>query len=194
MMPFPARILVMLTATVSVAFSASPLTEGNPRSPVRVLIYEDLQCPDCAVFEVMLQKQILPKYGAKAAFEHRDFPLPKHAWARKAAIASLYFESIKPELAVEYRRTTMAHQGDISPDNFSEQLVSFAKAHGLDADKVMAALKDPELAAAVDKEYKQAVARGIAKTPTVLVDGEPFIESFTFEEIAASLDKATKSK
>jgi hypothetical protein len=26
----------------------------------------------------------------------------------------------------------------------------------------------------------------------VLVDGEPFIEVFTFEEIAAALDKATK--
>jgi len=184
----------MVTASMTLAFSATPLTEGNSQSPVRVLIYEDLQCPDCADFEVMLTKQILPKYGMKAAFEHRDFPLPKHAWARKAALASRFFESIKPELALEYRRTTFAHQKDIAPDNFNEKLVEFAKAHGVDAEKAMAALKDPDLAAVVDKDYKEAVARGIGKTPTVLVDGEPFIEAFTFNDIAASLDKATKGR
>jgi len=183
----------MLTAS-SLAFSATPLTEGNLQSPVRVIIYEDLQCSDCAAFAVMMEKQILPKYGSKAAFEHRDFPLPKHAWARKATIASRYFESIKPELALEYRRTTMKNQADITPDNFTEKLVQFAKAHNLEVEKVMAGMKDPAIAAGVDKDFKEAVARGVGKTPTVLVDGEPFIESFTYKDIAASLDKATKAK
>ena len=189
----PPLTLALLTAS-SLAFAASPLTEGNLQSPVRVIIYEDLQCSDCAAFAVMLDKQILPKYGSKAAFEHRDFPLPKHNWARKAAIASRFFESINPDLALEYRRVTMKNQAQITPDNFTEKLVQFVKAHDLEVEKVMTALKDPALAAAVDKDFKEAVARGVGKTPTVLVDGEPFIESFTFKDIAASLEKATKSK
>lgn len=188
------RFLIMSTVVVSLMLAASPLTEGNTQSAVRVIIYEDLQCSDCAVFSVMLEKQILPKYAAKVAFEHRDFPLPKHNWARKATIASRYFESIKPELALEYRRSTMAHQAEISPDNFSEKLVQFAKAHNVDVEKTMAAMKDPALAAAVDKDFREAIARGIGKTPTVLVDGEPFIESFGFKDIAASLERATKGK
>ena len=48
--------------------------------------------------------------------------------------------------------------------------------------------------AGADKEFREAVARGVGKTPTVLVDGEPFIESFSFKDIAASLDRATKGK
>ena len=185
---------VLLASTSGLLLSAAPLIEGNAQSTVRVVIYEDLQCSDCAAFAVMLEKQILPKYAAKVAFEHRDFPLPKHNWARKATIASRYFESIRPELAIEYRRATMAHQAEITPDNFSEKLVKFAKAHDLDVEKMMAAMKDATIAAAVDKEFREAVARGVGKTPTVLVDGEPFIESFSFKDIAASLDRATRGK
>ena len=190
---YAARFLTMFTAA-SRLFAASPLTEGNPASPVRVVIYEDLQCSDCAAFAVMLEKQIMPKYGAKVAFEHRDFPLPKHNWARKATTASRYFESINPELALEYRRATMANQAQITPDNFTEKLVQFAMAHELDVEKMMAGIKDPAISMAVDKEFREAVARGIGKTPTVLVDGEPFVESFTFKAIAASLDRATRGR
>jgi protein-disulfide isomerase len=169
------------------------LVEGNTASPIKVIIFEDLQCSDCANFRVMLDKQILPKFAGKASFEHRDFPLPKHNWARKAAIASRHFHAVSgAELAVKYRRETMANMKAITAENFNESLAAFAKANGADPAKAVAALNDAALAAAVDKDYKDGVARGVGRTPTVLVDGEPFIEVFTFEEIAAALDKATK--
>src|SRR5438045_1298779 len=106
------------------------LVEGNPASKVRVIIYEDLQCSDCANFRLMMERQIPPKYASKAAFEHRDFPLPKHKWARPAAIASRYFEAMKPELALEWRRYAMAHQGEIKPGNFKDKLSAWAAEHG----------------------------------------------------------------
>jgi hypothetical protein len=34
------------------------------------------------------------------------------------------------------------------------------------------------------------VGRGIVHTPTALVNGTPFIESFTFEEISKGIDDA----
>ncbi|BDC48650.1 hypothetical protein F183_A09660 [Bryobacterales bacterium F-183] len=169
------------------------LMEGNASSPVKVVIFEDLQCGDCADFRVMLDKQILPKYAGKVSFEHRDFPLPKHNWARKAAIAARHFQvTAGAEVAVKYRRETMASLKEITPENFNEKLTAFAKKNGADPAKAIAALSDASLEAAVDKDYKDGVARGVGRTPTVLVDGEPFIERFTFEEIAAALDRATK--
>ena len=63
-----------------------PRWRPRTESKVRVLIYEDLQCPDCAEFRRMMDEKILPRYGERVAFIHRDFPLAKHAWARKAAI------------------------------------------------------------------------------------------------------------
>jgi protein-disulfide isomerase len=182
-----------MTLCLVPVFGESRLVEGNSQSPVRVVIFEDLQCSDCAVFRVMLDKQILPRYAAKVAFEHRDFPLPKHNWARKAAIASRFFEAIKPELAVEYRRTTMAQQSTITAENFNEKLAAFAKTHAADPEKALASLADKSLASLVEQDYQDAVARGVGKTPTVLVDGEPFIENFSFQEVSASLDRALQS-
>ena len=42
------RLLIMSTL-FSLTFAATPLTEGNAQSPVRVIIYEDLQCSDCEI-------------------------------------------------------------------------------------------------------------------------------------------------
>jgi len=172
--------------------SAPPqhLIEGNAAAPVRVLIYEDLQCPDCATFRRMLDEKLLPRYGAKVAFEHRDFPLAKHAWARKAAIAARFFEETSAELAVAFNRHALANRREITAANFDERLAAFARQHGVDPGKALAALQDERYAALVEKDLLEGVARGVAKTPTVFVDGTPFIETFTFEELSKALDAA----
>ena len=172
------------------AMAAQTLVEGNPESAVRVVIYEDLQCPDCANFRVMLDQKLLPRFGAKVAFEHRDFPLPKHKWARDASIASRYFEASSPVLAVKWRQYAMANQGNINPENFRSKLGEWAKRNGADVEKAVAGLGNAELGAAVDREYRDGVARGIAHTPTALVNGEPFVETFTYEDISAAIEKA----
>ncbi len=188
------KTLVAVLAFAAASSGADRIVEGTSSSQVRVIIYEDLQCSDCAAFREMMDQRILPKYGAKVAFEHRDFPLPKHKWARQAAIAGRYFESVDPKMAIEWRRYTLGHLREINPDNFGEKLSAWAKQHGADPAKVRAALEDKALAALVEEDYQGGIARGIAHTPTVLVNGEPFVETFTYDEIAGSLDKALSGK
>jgi protein-disulfide isomerase len=170
----------------------NPLIEGNADSAVRVVIYEDLQCSDCAVFRKMLDERLLPKYRATVAFEHRDFPLAKHSWARKAAIASRFFQQQSAEVCAKYRRTVMAEQPRITAANFEEHLAAFARGNGIDPAKTLAALHDPVFADWVEKDFQDGVARGIARTPTALVNGEPFIEVFTVEEISKAIDENLK--
>jgi len=114
-----------------IGLAAQGLVEGHAGSPVRVIIYEDLQCPDCANFRVMLDKQILPKYGDRVEFVHRDFPLAKHAWARRAAIAARFFTEKDPQLGLEYRRHTMATHSETTADNFKDRVAEFARQHGV---------------------------------------------------------------
>jgi protein-disulfide isomerase len=176
-------------ATLAVC-AQKPLVEGNPSSPVRVVIFEDLQCPDCADFRAMMDKELLPRFAKTVAFEHRDFPLAKHPWARPAAIAARFFETVSPETAVEFRQATMRQQDKITPETFEAHVASFAKSHKVDPAKALAALHDPALAARVEDQYQDGVARGIARTPTVLVDGEPFIEQFPAADIIKSIEQA----
>ncbi len=89
----------MSPALFASAFAANAqdyIVEGDKTSTVRVIAYEDLQCPDCAVYRKMLDEKLLPEYGGSVAFEHREYPLRKHQWARQASIAARYFGSLKP--------------------------------------------------------------------------------------------------
>jgi protein-disulfide isomerase len=182
--------LLILPAFASIMFAQQPLIEGNAASPVRVLIYEDLQCPDCANFRAEMEKDLLPRFAKTVAFEHRDFPLAKHSWARKASVAARFFANVSPETGIEFRRVTMTKLREIKPETFNEHVGSFAAAHKVDRAKAIAALDDPALAAAVEKDYQEGVARGIARTPTVLVDGEPFIERFPIADVIKSIEAA----
>jgi len=164
------------------------LTEGAAASPVRVIIYEDLQCPDCADFRVMLDTQLLPRFAGTVRFEHHDFPLAKHAWARKAAIAARFFDETKPGTGLAFRKYTLGNLSDINADNFNERLAAFAKEHGVDPAKALTSLDDNKLADLVEKDYQEGLARGVAHTPTVLVNGIPFIETFRFEDVARTIE------
>lgn len=168
---------------------AQKLVEGDPASPVRILIYEDLQCPDCANFRKMMDTDLIPRFKDTIAFEHRDFPLAKHAWARVAAISARYFETISPELAIEFRKAAMAAQSNITPANFREHVTSFATAHQTDPARALEALSDKTLDAVVEANYQEGIARGVARTPTVLVNGDPFVETFSIADIAKSIER-----
>jgi len=179
-----------LAFTAPAISSVQPMIEGLADSRVRVVIYEDLQCPDCAAFRRMLDEKLLPKYAGQVAFVHRDFPLAKHAWAKRAAIAARFFTERDPALGLEYRRYTMAGQEAATAANFNDRLTSFAKAHGVDPDTALAALSTAHYAELVEQDYQDGVSRGVVHTPTAFVNGKAFIETFTFEDISRSIDEA----
>ena len=180
---------VLLAAMTAMLATGSPV-EGNPKSAVRVISYGSLQCGDCAVYRRMLDEQLLPKYGDRVAFEHRDFPLDKHKWARQAAIAARHFDTVSAALGTEFRRWAMSNIANLAPETFKDKLREWAKAHGTDSGKAVASLDDAGLAKLVEEDYQDGIARGVARTPTVFVNGEPFIETFTADEITKGIDAA----
>jgi protein-disulfide isomerase len=169
------------------------LIEGDPKAAVRIVVYEDLECGDCHTFREMLDQKILPRYGSRVAVEHRDFPLTKHAWAKPAAVAARHFERENPKLALEFRRVTLAERKTLTPENIAQHVAKFARQFGSDPIKAVNALQDPALNKQVEDDFAEGLARGVLKTPTVFVEGEPFVETFTFDEIAKGIDAALQA-
>jgi len=189
MKAFGAALLIAASCMLAGA-ARTDIVEGNPSSPVRVVIYGDLQCSDCAHFRGMLDQRILPRYGSRVVFIHRDFPLPKHDWARQAAIAGRWVYEHDPKLGIVFRREIMSEQDNINPQNLKAWLIDFAARNKLDQKGILDSLDDQRLATLVDQDYQGAVARGVSKTPTVYVGGQAFVENIIYEDIARALDQA----
>jgi len=157
---------------------------------VTVTTYCSLQCKDCTVFDMMLVESLLPAYRGRVQFIHRDFPWPKHIWARHAAIFGRRFEQISNGLAEGWRSFILNRIQSTTPETLADRVREYASAAGVDADAVLAGLNDEKLAAAVDADFREGQARGVTRTPTVFVNNEPFIEHFTLEAITAGIEKA----
>jgi protein-disulfide isomerase len=190
---YASRLIVALVfALMSVAhiIAQEIPVEGNPDSPVRVVEYENLQCGDCANYRQMLDEHLLPRFGGRVAFVHKDFPLAKHDWAARAAVAGRFFASKDAETALAFRHYCLFERTQITSTNFNEKLAAFAQKHGIDPKEAIASLADKGLQQLVNRDFQEGVARGVSKTPTVYVAGKPFIEVFTVEEISAAIEKA----
>ncbi len=182
--------LLWATAMTLTAATRPEIVEGNPASPVKVVIYEDLQCGDCRNFRALLDEKLLPKYGARVAFVHRDFPLGRHDWARPAAIAGRWIATQSTGLAIIYQRELYAEQNNITLAGLKPWLAEFAVRNHLDSKAIVASLSDPVLTAAVDQDLQSARGRGIARAPTVFIGSASLVETIVYDDIARAIDEA----
>jgi protein-disulfide isomerase len=190
-MRIPAAGLALMLAAGHCAFAShNDVMEGNPASTVKVLIYGDLQGSDCARLRILLDEKILPRYGSKVAFVHRDFPLGKHDWAVAAAIAARWVYEQSNELGIIVRREMLSEQDSITSHNLKQWLIDFAYRNHLDPKGIVDSLSDPRLGALVDQDRQSAVARGVSRAPTVFVGGQSFVETIIYDDLARALDVA----
>jgi protein-disulfide isomerase len=166
------------------------LIEGNPAARVRLKIYEDLQCGDCTRLHQWIDEGLLPVYGSRVAIEYYDYPLPKHSWAKAAAIAAKHFERSAIDKAGAFRREVVGNIPQVTAATLETWIRIFTRFHNLNGDEAVAALRDPALAAAVDCDIGSGVDDGVRKTPTVMLGPIAFIEKFHFEDLAAMIDAA----
>lgn len=105
--------------------SQVPLPEGVD---LAIVVFEDLQCPDCARAHPELLKAS-EALGVPVVI--LDFPITRHVWAFPAAILARWFTAQSPALGVEFRSFIFEHQRDIRPDNLRQFGEQFAAQHQL---------------------------------------------------------------
>lgn len=177
----PARTNAVVTAP---AYKQS----GSPEARVTCELYTDFECPHCASYYLETLPQLQAAYvdTGKVRLIHRDFPLPRHRYARlaaryaNAAGAAGYYQAAAARLF----RTQAVWSGDGDVDG----QVSKAVPPGA-MEKVRSAVRDdpaPENSVAAD----EALAREhrVDRTPALVCNGQT-IAGLTFAEVHASLDE-----
>ena len=145
-------------------------------SKVAIIVFEDLECPDCARAAPLLH-DAAKQYNIPLV--QRDFPLPMHPWSFDAAVNARFFDTKSAKLGDEYRSYIFQNQLQITKQNLRGMTERFADEHKVALPFVM----DPngDLAAKVKADYQLGQRIPLDHTPTIYivsdtVRGQPFIE------------------
>ncbi len=190
------KLVTILTFTLAASLLAAAADTTALRPPkgarVAIIVFEDLQCPDCARAWPLLQEAARTY---KIPIVHYDFPLPMHNWSFQAAIYARYFDSVSPRVGDEFRSQVFAHQIEITPDNLRSFTEIFAKDHNL---KLPFAV-DPkgELEKKIKQDFNLGQRTGIQHTPTIYIvnnaqRGTPFVEVVDRTQLYAMIDDMLK--
>ena len=145
-------------------------------SKVAIIVFEDLECPDCARAAPLLHD------AAKAhniPLVQYDFPLPQHPWSFEAAVNARYFDTKSKKIGDDYRLYIFQNQPYVTKQNLRGYSEKFAEQNKV----VLPFVVDPtgDLAAKVKADYQLGQRLPVDHTPTIYVvsnnaRGTPFVE------------------
>jgi protein-disulfide isomerase len=190
------NLLVLAGTLLLVSFAAaqSPNLQNNPalkppaNAQVAIIVFEDLQCPDCARAAPLLE-EAARTYNIPVV--RHDYPLQKHPWSFDAAVLARYFDTHSKKLGNAFRDTVFQHQLEITKENLRAFAERFAAERKIDLPFVI----DPQgkLAAQVEADRNLGNSIGLDHTPTIYVVsnrnvGKPFVEVVDRSQLFALID------
>jgi len=143
--------------------TANAPTVGPKNATVTVVEFADYECPYCQKVAAAM-KQLQTDLGDRVAFAYKDFPLPMHARAEKAAEAS--------RCAGEQGKFWEFHDELFATKELdTNELKEHARALKLDEVKFDQCLDTGAEAAVVDRDRKEGIKLGITGTPSFFING-----------------------
>jgi len=158
------EILLLAYVPPKVDVEAKGPTRGPKGAPVTIVEFSDFQCPFCIRAEKTVT-ELLAAYPEKIRLVYRDFPLPNHKLAPKAAEASQC--AADQDKYWEMHDKLFSVEGKLEVDN----LKKYARDVGLDGDKFDKCLDSGEKAKVVAEHHKAGEALGINGTPAFFING-----------------------
>jgi len=171
-----------------VGFSDEHPRKGNPATAaVTIVEFSEFQCPYCERVLPTMEK-IEQEYGDKVSIVFRDYPLPMHKEAPKAAEAGHCaneqgkFWEMHDKLFANMRALQL------------DQLKGYAGELGLDQAKFDECLDSGRHAGTVEASTKAGAAAGVRGTPAFFVNGQFINGAQPFENFKKIIDAELKSK
>ncbi|NGN93135.1 thioredoxin domain-containing protein [Nocardioides sp. KC13] len=177
---------------VEAGSSEHGLVIGPDDAPHKVVIYEDFLCPYCAEFE-NASREDLAELAAegKVQVDYRPFVLLDQIGPYSELATSAFAvvqEEAGDEVAKKFHDLLFENQpSESGPFPEAGDLVDLAVEAGAEESAVKEGIENLDGKAWADAATAAATADGVQGTPTILLDGEQFLEGNTMEEIAANL-------
>jgi protein-disulfide isomerase len=162
-------------------------SRGPANAPVTIVEFSDFQCPFCSRL-IPTMKQVEEKYGDKVRVVFRQYPLPFHQNAQKAAEASLC--AADQGKFWELHDAMFANQQALAV----EQLKAKATELGLNADQFNSCLDSGKHAEVIQADMKEGAAAGVNGTPAMFINGRFISGAVPLEQITAVIDDELRRK
>ena len=167
---------------------------GKADSKVLVVEYADMSCPGCAIMTPMLN-EVYQKYGSKAAFVFRHYPISSHQNSQSAAEAvegagrqGKYWEMID---ALYENRADWIGASYADRTNAYVKIFKRVAPNG-DEEKFRSDLADKDITKKVNFDYKLGNTKSnVSATPSIFVNGELIDlsrEDITYSDILKEIE------
>lgn len=177
---------------LALAQDVHPALRPPKGASVAIVIFEDLECPDCARAAPLVEEA---SRTYKIPVVRHDFPLQMHPWAYDAAILARYFDTHSKALGNDFRDTVFKHQLEITKETLRPFAEKYAAAHKIDLPFVV----DPEgkFAKLIEADRAAGNQLNLQHTPTLYVvsnkhTGTPFVEVVDRTQLFQLIDTMKK--
>ncbi|MDX2052174.1 MAG: thioredoxin domain-containing protein [Polyangiaceae bacterium] len=177
--PLPADVQAKIAATDAPSF-------GPADAKVTIVEFSDFECPYCSRAAAVTE-QIRAKYKDRVRFVFRQFPLPMHSNAKKAAEAALAANA--QGKFWEFHDLMFKNQKQLE----ESALEGYAKQAGLNVAGFKDALSTSKFSAQVDADTKLGQEVGVQGTPTMFINGKRIDNPSDFGSISTTLDGLLKT-
>ncbi len=162
---------------------------GTPGAPVVLVVFTDFECPFCKEEARMLRQELLKAYPKQVRLYFKDLPLEQlHPWAKTAAIAGRCIFRQNAAAFWEYHDWIYASQAKITPDNFKNEVLGWAKDKEIDTLQLARCLDTRSTEAEVDKSIAEARSLKVQSTPTIFVNGRPVVGQMPWPQLKQIID------
>jgi protein-disulfide isomerase len=172
---------------IRVEVAATGPSKGPENAPITIVEFSDFQCPFCSRVNPTLE-QVRSKYGDKVRIVFRQYPLPFHQQAQKAAEASLC--AADQGKFWEMHDAMFANQQALGVD----QLKAKATELGMNGEQFNQCLDSNKHAAAVQADMKDGSAAGVSGTPAMFINGRFISGAVPLEQITTVIDDELRRK
>ncbi len=176
-----ADITVLLMPPVAELDLANTYVDGSRDAEIILVEFADYECPYCEKVHDHILK-LKQDYGGRVAIAYKDFPLPMHSRAEKAAEAA--------RCAGDQGKFWAYHNILYTSRALNiEQLKAQARVLGMDGQKFDQCLDSGSMAAAVKKDFDEGVALGLTGTPSFFVNGHFFSGAVDYAGLKQMVDQ-----